>query len=232
MAQKRAEYDKTGHGKTGHDEARHGAGARGGVRIGVRAGVRGGATVLVLAAAAGCSVGQGSPDGWRYQRHGPVAVALPKTWHATAGGALLRGPGGRTDAALSLTATTATPSAAGSAGSAGSTGSAGSASRAAPGSAPGAAPASAASAGSAGSPPVPAGARRQTLTLDGRPARVAYFARPAPDGRPADHVEVRVEAPGGAPLTLRAWTARAATRDRTLLAEIVDSIEFPRGGTP
>jgi hypothetical protein len=187
--------------------------------------------VLVLAAAAaGCSVGQGAPDGWRYQRHGPVAVALPKTWRATANGALLRGPGGRADAGLSLMATTATPSAAGPAGSAGSAAAApGSA-----GSAPGAASDAAASgaSGAAGSPPVPAGARRQTLALDGRPARVAYFARPAPDGRPADHVEVRVEAPGGTPLTLRAWTARAATHDRTLLAEIVNSIEFPRGGTP
>jgi hypothetical protein len=213
MAQTRTEYDTTGHG----------ARARGGVRIGVRAGVRGAAVLVLAAAAAGCSVGQGAPDGWRYQRHGPVAVALPKTWRATADGALLRGPGGRADAGLSLTATTATPSAAGAAGSAGSAGSA----AAAPGAASGAA-----ASGAAGSPPVPAGARRQTLTLDGRPARVAYFARPAPDGRPADHVEVRVEAPGGTPLTLRAWTARAATHDRTLLAEIVNSIEFPRGGTP
>jgi hypothetical protein len=217
MAQMRTEYDKAGRGP----------GARGGVRIGPRAGVRGAAVLVLAAAAAGCSVGQGAPDGWRYQRHGPVAVALPKTWRATANGALLRGPGGRADAGLSLTATTATPSAAGAAGSAGSAGSA----AAAPGSAPGAASGAAAS-GAAGSPPVPAGARRQTLTLDGRPARVAYFARPAPDGRPADHVEVRVEAPGGTPLTLRAWTARAATHDRTLLAEIVNSIEFPRGGTP
>ncbi|MEC3996704.1 hypothetical protein VSR01_25635 [Actinacidiphila sp. DG2A-62] len=218
MAQKRAEYDKAGRGP----------GARGGVRIGPRAGVRGAAVLVLTAAAAGCSVGQGAPDGWRYQRHGPVAVALPKTWRATADGALLRGPGGRADAGLSLTATTATPSAAGLAGSAGPAGPAGSAAAAprAAGSAPGVA------SGAAGSPPVPAGARRQTLTLDGRPARVAYFARPAPDGRPADHVEVRVEAPGGTPLTLRAWTARAATHDRTLLAEIVNSIEFPRGGTP
>jgi hypothetical protein len=227
MAQTRTEYDTTGHG----------ARARGGVRIGVRAGVRGAAVLVLAAAAAGCSVGQGAPDGWRYQRHGPVAVALPKTWRATADGALLRGPGGRADAGLSLTATTATPSAAGAAGPAGSAAAApraaGSA-RGSAGSAPGAASDAAASgaSGAAGSPPVPAGARRQTLTLDGRPARVAYFARPAPDGRPADHVEVRVEAPGGTPLTLRAWTARAATHDRTLLAEIVNSIEFPRGGTP
>lgn len=199
---------------------------RGGVRAGAGPGVRGGAVVLVLAAAAGCSVGQGSPDGWRYQRHGPVAVALPKTWRATAGGALLRGPGGRTDAALSLTPTAATTTATSAAGAASGSAS-GSAAAPAAGSS---ARSSAGSASAAGSPPVPAGARRQTLTLDGRPARVAYFARPTPDGRPADHVEVRVDAPGGAPLTLRAWTARAATHDRTLLAEIVNSIEFPPAG--
>ncbi len=197
---------------------------RGGVRAGAGPGVRGGAVALVLAAAAGCSVGQGSPDGWRYQRHGPVAVALPKTWRATAGGALLRGPGGRTDAGLSL-ATTAATSAAGAASGSAAAPAAGSSARSS-------ARSSAGSASAAGSPPVPAGARRQTLTLDGRPARVAYFARPTPDGRPADHVEVRVDAPGGAPLTLRAWTARAATHDRTLLAEIVNSIEFPPAGRP
>lgn len=58
---------------------------------------------MILALAAGCSVGRGSPDGWRYLRGGPVAVAHPNTWQETATGAVLRGPDGRTDAALTVT---------------------------------------------------------------------------------------------------------------------------------
>jgi hypothetical protein len=142
---------------------------------------------LAVAAVAGCSVGQGSPDGWRYLRHGPVAVALPRTWLPTADGAVLPGSRGRTDAAL----TVATP-------------------------APDALPVA-----------VPAGARRQTLTIDGRTARVVSYARPAPDGRPAGHVEVRLGDVAGRPLTVRAWAVDGASDDPTLLAEIVNGIEFP-----
>jgi hypothetical protein len=144
-----------------------------------------GAATLVLGAAAGCSVGQGAPDGWRYLRHGPVAVALPKTWRPTADGARLPGVRGRTDAALTVGAAT------------------GPAAR------------------------VPADARRQHLTIDGRAARVFSYARPAPDGRPAGHVEVRVPDVAGRPLTLRAWAVDGTAHDPALLAEIVNGIEFP-----
>lgn len=65
-----------------------------------RAGAAGG--VVLALAATGCSVGQGSPDGWRYLRTGSVAVALPKTWRVRAGGAELPGTLGRTDAALTV----------------------------------------------------------------------------------------------------------------------------------
>ncbi|MEE4543538.1 hypothetical protein V2S66_16345 [Streptomyces sp. V4-01] len=155
-----------------------------------------GAAALVLSGVAGCAVGQGAPDGWRYQRHGPIAVALPKTWRATPGGAVLPGPRGRTDAALTVAA----------------------AARPAADSAP---------AADSGPDAVPADARRQTLTIDGRTARVSSYAGPAPDGRPAGHVEVRLRDGAGRPLTVRAWAVDGAGHDRTLLAEIVNGIELP-----
>jgi hypothetical protein len=143
--------------------------------------------VLGLAlAAAGCSVGQGSPDGWRYLHTGPVAVALPKTWRERAGGAVLPGAGGRADAALTVT---------------------------------GAAPARHAK--------LPADARRETLTLDGRRAQVLSFSQAAPDGRPAGHVEISVRDRAGHPVTIRAWAVDGAAHDPALLQEIVNSVEFP-----
>jgi len=136
-------------------------------------------------AAAGCSVGQGSPDGWRYLRTGSVAVALPKTWRARTGGAELPGTHGRTDAALSVTASA--PRTHG----------------------------------------VPADARRETLTIDGCRAQVLSFARAAPDGRPAGHVEVHVRDRAGHPVTISAWAVDGTAHDPALLQEIVNSVEFP-----
>jgi hypothetical protein len=143
------------------------------------------AVTLLALAATGCSVGQGSPDGWRYLRAGPVAVALPKTWRVRAGGAELPGTRGRTDAALSVAAAPRHPGR------------------------------------------VPADARRETLTIDGRRAQVLSFAAAAPDGRPAGHVEVRVLDPAGPAVTIRAWAVDGTAHDPALLREIVNSVEFP-----
>ncbi|MFF7196757.1 hypothetical protein ACIOC1_08155 [Streptomyces sp. NPDC088197] len=61
-------------------------------------------TCLVLATLSACSVGAGAPDGWRYLRADPLAVAVPKTWQDVRGGAVLRGPDGRTDAEVAVSA--------------------------------------------------------------------------------------------------------------------------------
>jgi hypothetical protein len=57
---------------------------------------------MAAVAAAGCSVGQGSPDGWRYLRAPQVAVAHPRSWRETPTGAVLLDRRGRTDAALTV----------------------------------------------------------------------------------------------------------------------------------
>ncbi|WNI17476.1 hypothetical protein [Actinacidiphila sp. ITFR-21] len=156
--------------------------------------------ILGPVAAAGCSVGRGAPDGWRYLRAGEVAVAHPKSWRETGGGgAVLRGAGGRTDAALSVV-----PAGQG---------------------APGAAPAPAA-------PTAPPDARKDTLVLDGRRARVYNYARPAPDGRPAAYVQVHVRGRDGRPLVVRAWAVDGAAHASALLPEIVNSIEFSPARLP
>ena len=158
-----------------------------GVRARVaRSGVRYAAVLGLVLATTGCSVGQGSPDGWRYLRTGSVAVALPKTWQERVGGAELPGTGGRTDAALTVTA---------------------------------AAPARHLK--------LPADARRETLTLDGRRAQVLSFSQAAPDGRAAGHVEISVRDPAGHPVTIRAWAVDGTAHDPALLQEIVNSVEFP-----
>lgn len=59
------------------------------------------ATVGVLAAA-GCSVGQGAPDGWRYLQVQGMAVAHPKLWRESGAGAVWLGKGGRTNGALTV----------------------------------------------------------------------------------------------------------------------------------
>jgi hypothetical protein len=164
------------------------------------------AAFALALAAAGCSVGQGSPDGWRYLRRGAVDVALPKTWQPTADGAVLLGAFGRTDAVLTVT------------------GGARPVPAPAPGAGRGQGPADAYE-------QVPADARRQTLMIDGHAARVFGYARPAPDGRPAGHVEVRAVDAAGRPLTLRAWAVDSAGHAPALLQEIVNSIEFPRAAT-
>ncbi|WP_405586857.1 hypothetical protein [Streptomyces sp. NBC_01190] len=162
-----------------------------------------GAAVLTALLAAGCAVGQGSPDGWRYLRSGQAAVAYPKTWRQTANGAALRGPHGRTDAALTVEAAPA-----------------------APGGSPNRAPAPRAAAEGPAPEAVPAGARASTLILDGHRARVYDYARPAPDGRPAAYAEVRVPGRDGRPLLIRAWAVDGTVRDPAVLREIVNSVEF------
>lgn len=198
------------------------------VRFRRRAAVAG-ATAL-LAGAAGCSVGAGAPDGWRYVRAGAVAVALPKTWHVTAGatGLLAELPGarGRTDAALALTAADPDhapdpgPDSAPTARTAARAPARTAALHAASG-----APARAAALVPAG--PVPADARQETLTIDGSRARAFYYARPVRDGRPAGHVELRLRDPAGRAVTVRAWAVDGAAHDPALLREIVNGIEFP-----
>ncbi|MEV6005241.1 hypothetical protein AB0M29_00380 [Streptomyces sp. NPDC051976] len=61
------------------------------------------ATTAALALA-GCAAGQGAPEGWRYLKAGEVAVAHPKNWHEVRSGAELRGPAGRIDAGLTVSA--------------------------------------------------------------------------------------------------------------------------------
>jgi hypothetical protein len=56
----------------------------------------------LLGAVAACSVGAGAPDGWRYLRVDPLAVAVPKTWQAARSGAVLRGAGGRTNGEVTV----------------------------------------------------------------------------------------------------------------------------------
>jgi hypothetical protein len=166
-------------------------------------GVRSGTYALMSAVvAAGCSVGPGSPDGWRYVRVGEVAVAHPKSWRETATGAVLRDARGRTDAVLTVRP----------AGSVGGSPAKGPQRWEAAGSVP------------------PADSRKDTLTLDGHRARVFNYARPAPDGRPAAYVEVQVPGRAARPLLIRAWTADGTARDPAVLPEIVNSIEFPAPG--
>jgi hypothetical protein len=157
-----------------------------------------GSTVVGLAAAAGCSVGQGSPDGWRYLDRGTVAVAHPGSWHETGDGAVLRGRDGRTVAALTVT----------------------------PGPAPGAAV-------QAGDRLAPGHVRREELRLDGHPAQVLSYVRPAPDGRPAGHIEVRTTDAAGHPVVISAWavegTAEGTADAPALLREIVNSLQFTPG---
>lgn len=198
---------------------------------------------LGLAAAAGCSVGQGAPDGWRYVVTGTVAVAHPKTWHETSDGAVFRGRDGRVDAALVISegrAAAANPVAEVPAGQ------------------PGRRPAEAQSGQSevskrakvseqterstvaqqseqakdVGRPdrakqPAAAYARRESLRIDGRRTEVLTYAEPAPDGRPAGHVEIRAVDPAGHPVLIRAWAVDGtAADDPSLLREIVNSVEF------
>jgi hypothetical protein len=148
---------------------------------------------LGVLAVAGCSVGQGAPDGWRYLRAVGVAVAHPKSWRESGAGAALHGAGGRTDGELAVV------------------------------------PDDAGAPGPPADPKVavaPAHVQAATPTLDGRPARVLTFAQPAPDGRPATHVEVHLRTPAGHTVLIRAWTADGAIPDAALLQEIVDSVEF------
>jgi hypothetical protein len=166
--------------------------------------------VLTACATAGCSIGEGSPDGWRYLRTGSVAVALPKTWRVTGSGAALPGSHGRTDAVLTVTVT-------GGRNAAGSSQAQTQTQTQVPAPARAAAPDGG----------VPAGARRRTLTLDGRHAQVLTFTRAAPDGRPACHLEVRVQDRAGHTVTVHGWVV-GAPLDSILLKEIVNSIEFPR----
>lgn len=63
------------------------------------------ATTAALALG-GCSAGQGAPEGWRYLKAGEVAVAHPKNWREVRSGAELRGPAGRVDAGLTVSAQT------------------------------------------------------------------------------------------------------------------------------
>ncbi|MFC4032710.1 hypothetical protein ACFO3J_14615 [Streptomyces polygonati] len=149
-----------------------------------------------MAAVAGCSVGAGSPDGWRYLRAAQIAVAHPKSWQETGEGAVLRDAWGRTDAVLAVL------------------------------------PADRGSGSLAGVEAVPAGARKDALTLDGHPAQVFNYVRPAPDGRPAAYVDVRVTGRDGRPLLVRAWSVDGTSHDATLLPEIVNSIEFTTGRLP
>jgi hypothetical protein len=158
-------------------------------------------------AAAACSVGTGSPDGWRYLRAGSVAVAHPKAWQESAAGAVLRGADGRADAGV--TVMTAGPAA-------------GQAADPAAGQAAGQAGAP----GGAGQGTVPADARQEEMEIDGRPAQVFSYAGPVADGRGAGQVEVRAVDRSGRAVVLRAWVVNGAGGDPALLREIVNSIEF------
>ncbi|WP_225847684.1 hypothetical protein [Streptomyces sp. HPF1205] len=192
-----------------------------------------GSTVAGLAAAAGCSVGQGSPEGWRYLDTGTVTVAHPTSWHETRGGAVLRGADGRTEAALTVTPAPApapAPEGAGAAAEAPEAAPATGAEAAAP-------PESAAAVQAPGRPvqpvppvpPVPPGSgrvRREEVRLDGRRAQVLSYTRPAPDGRPAGHVEVRTTDAAGHPVVIRAWALDGMADGPAVLREIVDSIQF------
>lgn len=178
-----------------------------------------GSTVAGLAAAAGCSVGQGSPEGWRYLDTGTVAVAHPTSWHETRGGAVLRGADGRTEAALTVTPAQA-PAPAAAAAPARTAG----IEAAAPPE-----PAAAVQAPGPPGPPVPPGSgrvRREEVRLDGRRAQVLSYARPAPDGRPAGHVEVRTTDAAGHPVVIRAWAVDGTADGPAVLRGIVGSIQF------
>lgn len=149
----------------------------------------------MTAALCACSVGAGAPDGWRYLRADPLAVAVPKVWQDARAGAVLRGAGGRTDGEVTVTLDQG-------------------------GTAPGA----------GGSPDKAtavalASARRESLVFDGHPGEVLSYAQPAPDGRPAARVEVRLHDYDGHPVTVRAWTVDG-TADPMVLREIINSIEF------
>jgi hypothetical protein len=171
--------------------------------------------IALALGAAGCSAGQGAPDGWRYLRTGPVAVAHPKTWQRTPSGAELRRPGGATDAQLTVATAPAAPTA--------------------PADSAGPADSAAPRAGHGAPPPAPPAARTETLRIAGRPARVRSYLAPAPDGRPATWVNVTLSTPAGRPVEVTAWTlttrpshASAGEADGPLLLrEIVDSIELP-----
>lgn len=179
-----------------------------------------GSTVAGLAAAAGCSVGQGSPDGWRYLDTGSVFVAHPKSWHETSEGAVLRGRRGRTVAELTVTqgaapgveaeVTDAAQKAEGAAGHG----------KAAPKTK------KKASAVQAGDALTPGYIRREELRLDGHPAQVLSYAQPTPDGRPAGHIEVRTTDAAGHPVVIRAWAVDGTADDPSLLREILNSIQF------
>jgi hypothetical protein len=172
-----------------------------------------------------CSVGTGAPDGWRYLRVDPLAVAVPKTWQPAPTGAVLRGAGGRTNGEVTVSTDAAPHPATGPGGPA-----------AAPGApqapaAPGA-PRPPAAPGRHRSPATPdkaaaalAAVHRESLVFDGRPGQVLSYAQAAPDGRPAARVEVRLRDDKGRPVTVRAWTADGATNPR-VLREIINSIEF------
>lgn len=165
------------------------------------------AAVAVLTVLTGCAAGTGSPDGWRYLRAGPVAVAHPKTWQEVRSGAVLHGAGGRTDGEITVTTDAGADA----------------------GAAPGAgadrnpAPPSAAEAAHAAAL---ATARKDSLDFGGHRAEVLDYAEPAPDGRPAAHAEVRFQRPDGRAVVVRAWTADGATGWK-VLRQIVNSIEFP-----
>ncbi|SFF46873.1 hypothetical protein SAMN05216251_11570 [Actinacidiphila alni] len=151
-----------------------------------------------LGTLSGCSVGAGAPDGWRYLRTDPLAVAVPKTWRATPTGAVLRGAGGRTDGEVTVSA-------------AGETAAPGS-----PGAAPGPDKAAAAAL---------ATARKEWLVFDGHRGEVLSYVQAAPDGRRASRTEVRLTDVAGRPVTVRVWTVDGAT-DGLVQREIVNSIEF------
>lgn len=57
---------------------------------------------LGLVGVVGCGMGEGAPDGWRYVSTGVVAVAYPKGWEGTRGGAVLRGVDGRAEAGVEV----------------------------------------------------------------------------------------------------------------------------------
>lgn len=169
-----------------------------------------GAIVVGLVAAAGCSVGQGSPDGWRYMTTGAVEVAHPKTWRETRDGAVLHGGHGRTDAAFSVTAG----------------GGAGNAETVPAGGNPKTAARKAETLDQPAGVPAPGYVRREALRIDGRPAQILSYAQPAADGRPAGHIEVRTTDPRGHSVLIRAWAVDGTADDPSLLREIVNSIEF------
>lgn len=154
-----------------------------------------------------CSVGAGAPDGWRYVRVDPLAVAVPKAWRTARTGAVLRGAGGRTNGEVTVTTEPAT--------------------------APGGSPDRTGKPGRPGKPAAPdrattaalATARKESLVFDGHRGQVLSYVQAAPDGRPAARVEVRLRDYDGRPVTVRAWTVDG-TADPLVLREIVNSIEF------